>query len=282
MTRDQATSSPGCRQFVGYVVLAASLWLAGCSETVCESLPIGHADEVLLALLEGDVDARRIREEDDGRWRIEVPAAQRLRALTVLGAAGLPRPLPPKRDTAANGGWLSTAAQQHQQHLARVEAELESTLLRMDGVIDVRVHVVLPQPGETSTPRASVLLRAWQGQGAADDGVKRLLSGALPGLSAADVAVVRMVVPRREAPALRVTTVGPFVVVPESAPLLRVALLALLSALVGTSVACAGLAGVRRSPRPPPHDAHEDGVDVEPETAITTAAGAAPTPERAP
>lgn len=280
MHRRRTTDRAVWDRLLRCVFLIVALAVGGCSETVCESLPIGHADEVLLALLEGDVDARRIREEDDGRWRIEVPVAQRLRALSVLGAAGLPRPLPPKRDSLASGGWLSTAAQQHQQHLARVEAELESTLLRMDGVIDVRVHVVLPQPGEPATPRASVLLRAWQGQGAADDGVQRLLSGALPGLAATDVAVVRMVVPRREAPALRVTTVGPFVVVPESAFLLRAALLTLLSALVGTSMACAGLAGLRRHPARQVDVARSEQADAEVTT--TTAAVAAPTPESAP
>ena len=102
---------------------------------------------------------------------------------------------------------VPSRASEQAKFVAGVAGELERSLRTLDGVLSVRVHLAVPvqdalSPDQQPTqPSASVLLRH---RGAeppiATADVQRLVAGAVPGLSAAQVAVVALPVPEAGRP----------------------------------------------------------------------------------
>jgi type III secretory pathway lipoprotein EscJ len=84
--------------------------------------------------------------------------------------------------------------------------ELAASLRRLPGVTDARVHLLAPAPAMLDAPQspatASALLLLSPGAPTVDEAaVRSLVAGALPGLAAADVAVVQTHAPASSAPA---------------------------------------------------------------------------------
>ena len=90
-----------------------------------------------------------------------------------------------------------TQFQQNVEYLRALQGELERTISRLDAVKDVKVNIALPKDSifvrEESEPKASVLIRLWEGKDLTPEQVKAivfLVSHAVPGLKPENVTVV--------------------------------------------------------------------------------------------
>ena len=83
------------------------------------------------------------------------------------------------------------------RYIAALQGELERTISKIDGVEDVRVHIVQPEPAlfaqDQNEATASVLLKLAPGYSLQDSqvlGITRLVSGGVEGLKPENVTVI--------------------------------------------------------------------------------------------
>lgn len=123
-----------------FMVLA----LSACSEKVHTRSTEQSANEVLSALLDAGVDAQKLQ-ADEKTFDIEVDRRDLARALAVLRVHGLPRA---RTETLGElfkkDGLVSTPAEERVRYIYGVSQELERTLQQIDGVVQGRVHIVIP------------------------------------------------------------------------------------------------------------------------------------------
>jgi type III secretion protein J len=208
------------------IVLALFLPLAGCGVELEHGLDERQANEVASVLEAAGVSADKEPEEGQANaYKIIVSRPESGRAFALLESRDLPR-----RDqrglseTFKNAGLLPSAVEERARYAAALAAELERSLEGVPGVISARVHLALapdePLVGDAAHARAtaSVLLKSERALSLADADVKRLVAGAVNGLSPADVSVV--VAGGANAPAAPpFDRVGPVRVAKESRPL---------------------------------------------------------------
>lgn len=185
-------------------VLAAPLLaaLAGCAgEELLHRLDERQANEVLVALQERGIAATKERDDGaDESWRIEVPRADAVRAHRVLSERELPRARAPGLGEVFGGGsMVPTPVEEHARYLHALGGELARTIEAIDGVVEARVHLGLPQPdplrpGDRSQPRGAVLVKcrapACGVVRSLEPGIRALVSGAADRLDPAAVSVV--------------------------------------------------------------------------------------------
>ncbi len=223
--------------------------LLGCNEPLHHDLDEREANAMVVTLHQKGLEAEKIRDpDDDERWAVEVPRPQRIDAWTVLQQEGFPWPDRGGFDDFYPGGGLIPTAQEERVVLQYATArELQSSLLRVEGIVDAHVHLVLPeQPrvqltgSETSDPRASVLVqwRAGMEQPPLDaEGIRQLVSGAVEDLDPEAVHVVMSAVSGTEQPRaeFEFAQVGPISVAPHSQGLLRFVMLLMGAVIIALS-----------------------------------------------
>jgi len=214
----------------GVALVVVAVFVGGCSAPIAADLDEREANEAVVALEASGVAATK--EPDpahEARWRVTVPRREAAPAVAALQARGLPRPAAPGvLDALGAGSIVPSRAAEHARLVAGTSGELERSLLGIDGVLSVRVHLAVPprdvlsldpQPVE---PSASVLLRyrgATPPVGVAD--VQRLVAGAVPGLGPQRVSVVTAPVPSAPAAAAGLARLGPITVTRASLGPLR-------------------------------------------------------------
>lgn len=214
------------------------LLMVGCASEIEHGLDERAANEAVLALHRAGVGARKQREAGEGqRWAVEVPSAEAGRAMEVLKAHELPRgPGTAFRDLYGKQSLVPSPSEDRARWIDALGGELARTLEAADGVVTARVHLALPDPDPLSPqadrgrPSASVLLKRARGAtlGISESDVKRLVAGAVSGLSVEAVSVVSIeAAARGEAPAM--AQVGPITVAAASRPTLA----AILAGFVG-------------------------------------------------
>lgn len=223
--------------------------LTGCDEPLQHGLEETDANAMVVALQTAGFEAEKIRDPADAeRWAVTVPVSQRVDAWAALQREGFPRPEQGGFGEFYPGGGLIPTATEERIVLQYATArELQSSLLRIDGIVDADVHLVLPEKprvqmsGTTPPkPRASVLIQ-WRPRDEAapidEESVRELVSGGVENLAPDDVHVVMTQVPKRqvrdEAPEM--AQVGPIAVAPSS----RGALQTLILSLGGVIIALA-------------------------------------------
>jgi len=181
--------------------LALALF-AGCAdEEILHGLGEPQANEVLVALDEGGVEAHKRREDgQDAGWMVSVAGADASRAHRLLAERELPRPRPAGfGEVFGKGGMVPTATEEHALYLHALAGELARSLEAIDGVVEARVHLGLPQPdplrpGDRMPPRAAVLVKcrpaSCDAVRAMERGIQALVAGAADGLDAAAVSLV--------------------------------------------------------------------------------------------
>ncbi|BDG04365.1 secretion protein [Anaeromyxobacter oryzae] len=222
--------------------LALAVALGGCGrEELFHRLDEGQANEVLVALDEGGIAARKEREDGaEGAWTVSVASSDAAPAQRLLAARDLPRARPPGfGEVFSKASMVPTPVEEHAMYLHALAGELARSVEAIDGVVGARVHLGLPQPdplrpGERVAPRAAVLVRCRPASCGAvralDAGIRSLVAGAADGLAPDAVAVV--VSEAVEAPAPRAEARR------RSPALLAIAALA---ALAATGLGGAGL-----------------------------------------
>jgi type III secretion protein J len=194
----------GERTWLAMLSGCSLILLAGCNVPIAAGLDENDANHAVVALEKSGVAAEKDRDpETEGRWRISVARDDASSAAGILSSESLPPAASPGLlETLGQGSIVPSHASEQAKYVAGIAGELERSLRSLDGVISVRVHLALPQrdslsPDEAPLPAsASVLLRhRGSAPPIAISDIQRLVAGAVPGLTAAQVSVVASPVP---------------------------------------------------------------------------------------
>lgn len=252
-----------------FLLLASSTAaLVACERVPVQGgLPEREANEIVLLLEEAGVPAKKDRESTvggaagraDRAWSVTVGSNDAGRALQVLSDHALPRETPPGfSEVMSHESLIPTATEERVRHRQALAGELARTLESVRGVIEARVHLALPEAAELPTleaapaaPSASVLLRiSTPATPLPVDDVKRLVAGAVPGLSPTGVSVVLVPEPPPSRPPTDgLVSVAGIRVSPSSAGGMRVILGAALIVIVLLAGGLVTMTLRRRAPR---------------------------------
>ena len=124
---------------------ALLLALAGCKVELYSGLNETEANEIVAALADGRIAARK-EHVDGADWQVQVDEDRVGAALELLRAQGLPEQrYASMGDMFQKQGLVSTPAEERMRYIFAVSQELSRTLRSIDGVVEARVHVVIPQ-----------------------------------------------------------------------------------------------------------------------------------------
>lgn len=171
-------------------VLAALLLLAGCEKetTLHSGLEEAQANLVMAALLDAGINCTKLPGEE-GTWNVNVAESRFADAVNLLQKSGLPR-----REHKGIGevfkktGMISSPSEERIRFMDALAQDLSKTISEIDGVIDARVHVVLPENDpfsrNTLPSSAAVAIRSRWDADVADivPSVKGLVKNAIEGL----------------------------------------------------------------------------------------------------
>jgi type III secretion protein J len=229
------------------VVMA--LFLSACDQPLHHGLDEEEANAMVVVLDRAGYQADKIRDPDDGeRWAVTVPSSQRVDAWEMLQQEGFPRRTEGGfGDFYPGGGLIPTATEERIVLQYATARELQTSLLRVDGIIDANVHLVLPEKprvqmsGTTrAEPRASVLVqwRLSDGEPPLDEEEIRLLvSGGVEELAPEQVHVVMspVAIAERDESAPQLVQVGPIAVAPASQNILQIMILLMGAVIIALS-----------------------------------------------
>ena len=178
-------------------VFATALLLAGCDReaTLHAGLEEGQANLVMAALLDAGIGCHKSA-GDEGTWNVSVDESKFAEAVNLLERAGLPRR--PHRgigEVFKKTGMISSPSEERIRFMDALAQDLAKTISGIEGVVDARVHVVLPENDpfarHAMPSSAAVAIRSrWD----ADlteivPSVKGLVKNAIEGLSAEKIMV---------------------------------------------------------------------------------------------
>jgi type III secretion protein J len=129
------------------LVLLATAALGGCSRSPLYSdLTETQANHVQAALLAAGIDAQKKTVAKTKGWLISVERADIPKSMAVLTAAGLPRePLRTLGDVFPKEGFVSSPLEERARYVFGLSQEVEHTLMQLDGVVEARVHIAIPE-----------------------------------------------------------------------------------------------------------------------------------------
>ncbi|VFR53687.1 Type III secretion bridge between inner and outermembrane lipoprotein (YscJ,HrcJ,EscJ, PscJ) [plant metagenome] len=132
---------------------ACVLLLAACSDqTLYSNLSERDSNEVVAALLEAGIPARKESPDGGKSWSAVVKRDAMVQAMEVLRVRGLPeRSYDNLGELFKKDGFVSTPVQERVRFIYGSEQQLSETLSRIDGVILARVHIVLPNNDPLAT-----------------------------------------------------------------------------------------------------------------------------------
>lgn len=191
---------------MGAVLALSVLFLTGCQEEVYHGLTERQANQIVVALEQNGIQADKAADPSgEQEWIVTVPSGEKVRAWQLLEAKGLPRPkVEGIGKFYPTGGLIPTASEERVLFQYATAQELRKTLLKIDGVVDAQVNLVLPEKPrvrlsntEVEPPRASVLVKyranspSESGEPPIDEkAVEKLVAGGVEGLERKNVEVI--------------------------------------------------------------------------------------------
>ena len=182
---------------VAAIAAAAAIATTGCDkETRLNSnLEETQANLIVAALLDAGISAHKTA-GDEGTWNVEVAQSRFADAANLLEKKGLPR-------RAYNGvgevfkksGMVSSPSEERIRFMDALAQDLARTIAGIDGVLDARVHIVLPENdpfARNALPSsAAVAIRARYDADLADyiPSIKGLVKNAIEGLAFEKISV---------------------------------------------------------------------------------------------
>ena len=177
--------------------------LTGCLHKQLQTgLTEQEAQEIMVLLKESGVDATRQLMPGDSEvpaWALSVKGDQDyFLAMKILQEHGLPREKAKGlEDVFSKSGLIPTAGEEKARLIVGLSGEMAKTLKSVAGVVDARVHVVLPEnsplvdKSQWSLTTTSVLLK-YQGDQVPlrEDEIRNLVARGIEGLQPENVAVV--------------------------------------------------------------------------------------------
>jgi type III secretion protein J len=214
--------------------------LVGCSSEIIHDVSEAEANEILGALQQRGLGGEKLRHVQGSKasYTVRVARADAVQAWRVLRDENLPRP---ERkglgEVFGTSTLVPTATQERALIHHALAGELSKTLQSVAGVLEARVHVVLPArdplaPADVPAPapRASVLLRTSGPSPLSRVEVQQLVAGSVDAMKPEAVSVL-IVSSHQQPPATAtgaLSRLGPFLVAESSRGLLRVTLLGAL------------------------------------------------------
>lgn len=127
--------------------LAAALLLAGCDKeaTLHSGLGERQANLVMAALLDAGITCRKTPGEE-GTWNVLCSEAKFAQAVNLLERQGLPRePRQGIGEVFKKTGMISSPSEERIRFMDALAQDIAQTISMIEGVVDARVHVVLPE-----------------------------------------------------------------------------------------------------------------------------------------
>jgi len=130
-----------------FALIGAVCLFSGCDKetTLHSGLLEQQANLVMAALLDAGISCHKTPGEE-GTWNVMVVESRFADAVNILEKAGLPR-----RDYQGIGevfkksGMISSPSEERIRFMDALAQDLSRTIASIDGVVDARVHVVLPE-----------------------------------------------------------------------------------------------------------------------------------------
>jgi len=132
---------------ISMVMMCAALLLAGCDKetTLHSGLEERQANLVMAALLDSGIGCRK-EPGDEGTWKVMVSEAKFAEAVNLLERRGLPRrPRQGIGEVFKKTGMISSPSEERIRFMDALAQDISRTISMIDGVVDARVHVVLPE-----------------------------------------------------------------------------------------------------------------------------------------
>ena len=178
-------------------LLAATLLLTACDQqtTLHSNLPEQQANLVMATLLDSGIPCQK-SPGDEGTWNVTVSEASFAKAVNLLERRGLPR-----RDYQGLGevfkktGMISSPSEERIRFMDALAQDISRTIASIDGVVDARVHIVLPENDpfahNTLPSSAAVAVRSRWDADVSEyiPAIKGLVKNAIEGLSADKIMV---------------------------------------------------------------------------------------------
>jgi type III secretion protein J len=185
------------RTLFALAALPLALLFAGCDTqtTLHANLDERQANLVMAALLDNGIPCTKIP-GDEGAWTVTVAEDRFAKAVNLLEKQGLPR-----RDYQGLGevfkksGMISSPSEERIRFMDALAQDLSRTISGIDGVVDARVHIVLPENDpfarNTLPSSAAVAIRSRWDTDITDviPSVKGLVKNAIEGLTAEKIMV---------------------------------------------------------------------------------------------
>ncbi len=222
-----------------WLALSGALALYGCQTELERGLDESQANAIVVALDQHGIGATKAAEMGGGEeasFAVSVAPDDVAPALAILRSEGLPRETDPGLgEMFGEGSLVPTATEERARMTAALSGELAQSIESIDGVLDARVHIALPQAqafgldAPRPRARASVMVRYRGATAPYDDpSIQRLVAGAIEDMALEDVAIVG--VPSAPAPESerQLAQLGPFSVSRGSATGVKAAFATLL------------------------------------------------------
>jgi type III secretion protein J len=187
--------------------------MVSCSQELHHGLTEEQANEMVVTLANNGINATKVPVEGEVlSFTLSVPKRDASQAWEILQANNLPKPANKGfGEVFAKTSLIPTAVEEKAMYMQAVMGELEKTLQAITGVVEARVHVVLPESdvlkeelqGPTIT-KAAVLLKYKPDRSGAipfrEEDVKSLIANSVEGLKPADVSVMATEIPQDRKP----------------------------------------------------------------------------------
>jgi type III secretion protein J len=227
------------------LLLALALPLAACRVDVLHGMPETQANSIVAVLQQHGIAAgKTVANPEANTWSVSVPKKATARAWAVLAEYKLPKDQERGfRDVFGKNALVTTPMEERALYIEALQGEIARTLEAVDGIIDARVHLVLPDrdlSGELlGTPKASVVIEyQTSNKGLVPiqtPEVQQMVSHAVDGLAPQSVSVVQkpasIAAPTVEQTRLDFVSVGPLVVESSSLPYLKAGVAIAMGAL---------------------------------------------------
>ena len=150
-----------------FCVLSAALWLlAGCDKTATlfSGLEEYQANSVAAALLDRGISCEKVPGEE-GTWNLMIAQSDFACAANLCEEKGLPRrKFMGVGEVFKKSGMVSSPSEERIRFMDATAQDLSRTISMIDGVVDARVHIVLPENDpfakNTLPSSASVAIRS--------------------------------------------------------------------------------------------------------------------------
>ena len=199
---NRQTDKPTNRQTDKRVIIVAALvatmmTMAGCGKetTLHSGLEERQANLVLAALLDAGISCTKVAGEE-GTWNVMVDESRFAEAVNLLESQGLPRrSFQGVGEVFKKTGMISSPSEERIRFMDALAQDLSRTISGIDGVIDARVHIVLPENDPFARnvlpSSAAVAIRSRWDTDLSDviPSVKGLVKNAIEGLTAEKIMV---------------------------------------------------------------------------------------------